>query len=389
MLAPVVALFPASTETAARRATAIRHWVCAADSLAAVARALRAARATRGCCRSRPLAGADPVQRRRGARQLDPPAGGRARGARRTRRGHRRTRRPAPGDGSALRLRGRHPGRDLVVLLPLLAPAAGILPAGPERRRRALLCAAAAGLVLAGLVLQRRAATGRTALTAEHSGIVVLGTSGRAPSSTAGTIRCPTSRPTIRSCSTTAIASRGSECGWRGTLPPSGRAFTPSASRRRRRVCCAPRLRSLWFGVSASRKSSPRRRGRPAPDCSARPGARWRSSSRFSRVCCGHSVRCLAPATPGGVVVDGRPGAQERDPCGGRRPGTESAAGLRVADPDRRAGGGELDRSPQARGLALAAVVALALVAGAPALIDRVQSLAPSPIRVDAPQPDG
>jgi hypothetical protein len=62
----------------------------------------------------------------------------------------------------------------LVALLPLLLGAA--LGAGSRRWRRSLLlCALAAGLPLLLLALQRRAATGRFALTSEHGGMTVLG----------------------------------------------------------------------------------------------------------------------------------------------------------------------------------------------------------------------
>ena len=66
----------------------------------------------------------------------------------------------------------------LVALLPLLLGAALGAPAGNGRRRwRAalLLCALAAGIPLLLLALQRRAATGRFALTSEHGGLAVLG----------------------------------------------------------------------------------------------------------------------------------------------------------------------------------------------------------------------
>lgn len=66
----------------------------------------------------------------------------------------------------------------LVVLLPLLLGAALGAPAedGRRRWRRALLlCALAAGLPLLLLALQRRAATGRFALTSEHGGMAILG----------------------------------------------------------------------------------------------------------------------------------------------------------------------------------------------------------------------
>jgi hypothetical protein len=62
----------------------------------------------------------------------------------------------------------------LVALLPLLLGAA----LGSERsrwRRAVLICALAAGVPLLLLALQRRAATGRFALTSEHGGMAVLG----------------------------------------------------------------------------------------------------------------------------------------------------------------------------------------------------------------------
>jgi hypothetical protein len=58
----------------------------------------------------------------------------------------------------------------LVVLLPLALPAAGGL-----RWRRALPFALAAGVPLLALALERRAATGRFALTSEHGGLGLLG----------------------------------------------------------------------------------------------------------------------------------------------------------------------------------------------------------------------
>ncbi len=65
----------------------------------------------------------------------------------------------------------------LVALLPLLLGAAlGARGEGSWRWRRALLlCALAAGAPLLLLALQRRAATGRFALTSEHGGVAVLG----------------------------------------------------------------------------------------------------------------------------------------------------------------------------------------------------------------------
>jgi hypothetical protein len=54
-------------------------------------------------------------------------------------------------------------------------PAAGLWPAGPSRGRRAILLAASAGLVLAALVGQRAAATGRAALTPEYASLAILG----------------------------------------------------------------------------------------------------------------------------------------------------------------------------------------------------------------------
>lgn len=62
----------------------------------------------------------------------------------------------------------------LVVLLPLLAVAAG-LRAREGRRRRLALCLLAAGVFLGLLAAQRRAATGRFALTTAHGGIAALG----------------------------------------------------------------------------------------------------------------------------------------------------------------------------------------------------------------------
>jgi hypothetical protein len=65
----------------------------------------------------------------------------------------------------------------LVALLPLLLGAAlGAPGEGRWRWRRALLlCALAAGAPLLLLALQRRAATGRFALTSEHGGLAILG----------------------------------------------------------------------------------------------------------------------------------------------------------------------------------------------------------------------
>lgn len=65
----------------------------------------------------------------------------------------------------------------LVALLPLLLGAAlGVRGEEGWRWRRALLlCALAAGVPLLLLALQRRAATGRFALTSEHGGMAVLG----------------------------------------------------------------------------------------------------------------------------------------------------------------------------------------------------------------------
>jgi hypothetical protein len=63
----------------------------------------------------------------------------------------------------------------LVVLLPLLLPAAGVLPRGPGRGRRLAFLAVAAGVPLLLLAAERRAASGRFSLTTEHGGLGILG----------------------------------------------------------------------------------------------------------------------------------------------------------------------------------------------------------------------
>ncbi len=64
----------------------------------------------------------------------------------------------------------------LVVLVPLLAVAAGFWPRrGQPWRRPLLVCALAAGVPLFLMAWQRQAATGRFALTSEHSGAAILG----------------------------------------------------------------------------------------------------------------------------------------------------------------------------------------------------------------------
>jgi hypothetical protein len=64
----------------------------------------------------------------------------------------------------------------VLVLLPLLLPAAGLWGAGPERAKRLARLAFAALAVLTPLAMQRWAATGRLAITTEHGGLAVLGT---------------------------------------------------------------------------------------------------------------------------------------------------------------------------------------------------------------------
>ena len=63
----------------------------------------------------------------------------------------------------------------LVVLLPLLLPAAGILPRRAGSLRRLALLALSAGVPFLALAAERRAASGRFALTTEHGGLGVLG----------------------------------------------------------------------------------------------------------------------------------------------------------------------------------------------------------------------
>ena len=64
----------------------------------------------------------------------------------------------------------------LVVLLPLVLPAAGAWPSRGLRIRRLALLALAAGVPLLLLAAERRAASGRFALTTEHGGLGLLGT---------------------------------------------------------------------------------------------------------------------------------------------------------------------------------------------------------------------
>jgi len=63
----------------------------------------------------------------------------------------------------------------LVVLLPLLLPAAGVLPRRAGSVRRLALLFLAAGVPFLALAAERRAASGRFALTTEHGGLGVLG----------------------------------------------------------------------------------------------------------------------------------------------------------------------------------------------------------------------
>ena len=63
----------------------------------------------------------------------------------------------------------------LVVLLPLVFPAAGVWPRRAGAARRLLLLAASAGIPLLLLAAERRAASGRFALTTEHGGLGLLG----------------------------------------------------------------------------------------------------------------------------------------------------------------------------------------------------------------------
>jgi hypothetical protein len=61
------------------------------------------------------------------------------------------------------------------VLMPLVLPAAGVWPRRAGAFRRLLWLAAAAGIPLLLLAAQRRAASGRFALTTEHGGLGLLG----------------------------------------------------------------------------------------------------------------------------------------------------------------------------------------------------------------------
>ncbi|HTR04521.1 MAG TPA: glycosyltransferase family 39 protein [Thermoanaerobaculia bacterium] len=64
----------------------------------------------------------------------------------------------------------------LIALLPLALAAAGLPGPRTGRARRALRTAAAAAIPLLALALERRAATGRFAVTTDHGGLSVLGT---------------------------------------------------------------------------------------------------------------------------------------------------------------------------------------------------------------------
>jgi hypothetical protein len=63
----------------------------------------------------------------------------------------------------------------LVVLLPLVLPAAGVWPGRKGASRRLLLLAGSAGIPLLLLAAERHAASGRFALTTEHGGLGLLG----------------------------------------------------------------------------------------------------------------------------------------------------------------------------------------------------------------------
>jgi hypothetical protein len=64
----------------------------------------------------------------------------------------------------------------LIVLLPLVFPAAGVWPRRTGALRPLLLLAVSAGVPLLLLAAERRAASGRFALTTEHGGVGLLGT---------------------------------------------------------------------------------------------------------------------------------------------------------------------------------------------------------------------
>jgi hypothetical protein len=64
----------------------------------------------------------------------------------------------------------------LIVLLPLVVPAAGVWPRRAGTLRAFLLLAVSAGLPLLLLAAERRAAGGRFAMTTEHGGVGLLGT---------------------------------------------------------------------------------------------------------------------------------------------------------------------------------------------------------------------